>query len=116
MSDVRILAVSFEGGDRLENITHLWTAGGALAKQHAVEDLWAGRCRYYVVLPNGRVDVTPVPMRGPNLIAAMFGSRIRGDLASPRGDSLKDGLLTLPRLPSPTRPRRSLTMARHTVL
>lgn len=115
MSDVRILAVSLEGGDSLQHITHLWTAGGAMPKQHAVEDLWSGRCRYYVVLPNGRVDVLPVPPRGPNVIAALLGRRVRGDLASPRGDALKDSLLTLPRLPSPTRPRRSLAMAQQTM-
>jgi hypothetical protein len=108
MSDVRIIAVSMEGGDRPQHITHVWTIGGALARQHAVEDLWARRCRYYVALPNGRIDVVPVPARGPNLVATFFGRRLRGHLESPRGAAVKDSLLTLPRLPSPTRPRRSM--------
>jgi hypothetical protein len=107
MSDVRILAVSLEGGDRLQHITYLWTSAGATPRQRAVEDLWFGRCRYYVVLPNGRVDVLPVPARGPNLVLALLGRKIRGHLESPRGAAVKDSLLTLPRLPSPARPRRS---------
>jgi len=32
---------------------------------------------------------------------------VRGHLSSPRGSAAKDSLLTLPRLPSPARPRRS---------
>ena len=111
MSDVRIIAVSLEGGELLKHVTHVWTAEGAMPKQRAVEDLWSGRHRYFLVLPNGRVDVAPVPARGPNVVSALLGKRIRGDLESPRGASLKDGLLTLPRLPSPTRPRRSRAMA-----
>lgn len=111
MSDVRIIAVSLEGGEQLEHVTHVWTADGAMPKQRAVEDLWSGRQRYYVVLPTGRVDVAPVPGRGPNMVTAWFGHRVNGHLASPRGASMKDGLLTLPRLPSPTRPRRSRAMA-----
>ena len=111
MSDVRIIAVSLEGGEQLEHLTHVWTVDGAMSKQRAAEEIWAGRHRYYVVLPTGRVDVAPVPARGPNLVANLFGRRIAGDLASPRGASLMDGLLTLPRLPSPTRPRRSRAMA-----
>ena len=111
MSDVRIIAVSIEGGEQLQHITHVWTVDGAMSKQRAVEEMWSGRSRYYVVLPNGRIDVSPVPARGPNLVSAFFGRRIQGDLASPRGASVKDSLLTLPRLPSPTRPRRSRAMA-----
>jgi hypothetical protein len=111
MSDVRIIAVSLEGGEQLEHLTHVWTTDGAMPKQRAVEDLWSGRHRYFLVLPTGRVDVAPTPARGPNLITALFGRRIQGDLTSPRGASLMDGLLTLPRLPSPTRPRRSRAMA-----
>ena len=111
MSDVRIIAVSLEGGEQLEHLTHVWTAEGAMSKQRAVEDLWSGRHRYYLVLPTGRIDVAPVPGRGPNPVSAFFGRRLQGDLASPRGASIKDGLLTLPRLPSPTRPRRSRAMA-----
>jgi len=111
MSDVRIIAVSLEGGEKLEHITHVWTVEGAMSKQRAVEEMWSGRTRYYVVLPTGRVDVGPVPARGPNLVSAFFGRRRRGDLESPRGGSMKDSLLTLPRLPSPTRPRRSRAMA-----
>jgi len=111
MADVRIIAVSLEGGEQLEHLTHVWTTDGAMLKQRAVEDLWSGRHRYFLVLPTGRVDVAPVPARGPNVIHALLGRRIRGDLESPRGISLKDGLLTLPRLPSPTRPRRSRAMA-----
>ena len=111
MSDVRIIAVSLEGGERLEHLTHVWTAEGAMPKQRAVEDMWSGRRRYYVVLPSGRVDVAPVPGRGPNLLSALLGKRVEGDLESPRGASMKDSLLTLPRLPSPTRPRRSRAMA-----
>ncbi|MGZ5203351.1 MAG: hypothetical protein ACXWIZ_00430 [Caldimonas sp.] len=110
MSDVRIIAVSLEGGENLQHITHVWTVGGATSKQRAVEELWSGRCRYYVVLPTGRVDVVPVPPRGPNVVTAFFGRRVRGNLASQRGATLKDSLLTLPRLPSPTRPRRSRAM------
>ena len=107
MSDVRILAVSLEGGDQPQHITYIWTAAGATARQRAVEDLWLGRCRYYVVAPSGRIDVTPVPSRGPNAVATLFGRRVRGHLNSPRGSGTKDSLLTLPRLPSPARPRRS---------
>lgn len=107
MSDVRIIAVSLEDGDQLQNITHVWTVGGAVSRQRVVEDLWSGRCRYYVMLPTGRVEVAPVPSRGPNLVTAFFGHRIRGHLESPRDAAVRDGLLTLPRLPSPTRPRRS---------
>lgn len=111
MSDVRIIAVSLEGGEQLDHLTHVWTVDGAMSKQRAVEEMWAGRHRYYVVLPTGRVDVAPVPARGPNLVAHWLGRRVEGNLESPRGASLKDGLLTLPRLPSPTRPRRSRAMA-----
>jgi len=111
MSDVRIIAVSLEGGEQLQHITHVWTVDGAMPKQRAVEDMWSGRCRYYVVLPTGRCDVAPVPSRGPNAVTAFFGRRVRGDIASPRGATMKDSLLTLPRLPSPTRPRRSRAMA-----
>jgi hypothetical protein len=107
MSDVRILAVSFEGGERLQHITYLWTVGGAMPRQRAVDDLWSRRCRYYVVLPSGRIDVAPVPARGPGVVAALLGRRFPGHLESPRGASVKDALLTLPRLPSPSRPRRS---------
>ena len=111
MSDVRIIAVSLEGGEQLEHLTHVWTLEGAMSKQRAVEEIWAGRNRFYVVLPTGRADVAPVPARGPSLVENLFGRRIEGNLESPRGTSLKDGLLTLPRLPSPTRPRRSRAMA-----
>ena len=107
MSDVRIIAVSLEGGEDVQHISHVWTVGGAMSLQRAVAELWSGRCRYYVVLPTGRVDVLPLPARGPNLLGAFFGRRPRGRLESPRGGALKDSLLTLPRLPSPTRPRRS---------
>lgn len=107
MSDVRIIAVSLEGGDQLQHITHVWTVGGALSRQRVAEELWSGRCRYYVMLPTGRVEVAPVPARGPNFFSTFFGRRIRGHLASPRDARLRDSLLTLPRLPSPTRPRRS---------
>ena len=107
MHDVRILAVSLEGGQGLEHITYLWTAEGALLRQHAVEQLWSGRCRYHVVAPNGRVEVIPVPECGPGLVAALLGRRVDGRLESPRGAAVKDALLTLPRLPSPARPRRS---------
>ena len=111
MADVRIIAVSLEGGEQLQHLTHVWTHDGAMSKQRAVEDLWSGRHRYFLVLPSGRVDVAPVPSRGPNVISALLGRRVPGDLQSPRGASLMDGLLTLPRLPSPTRPRRSRAMA-----
>jgi hypothetical protein len=114
MSDLRIIAVSLEGGDHLQHITHVWTPGGAMSKQRAVEELWSGRCRYYVVLPTGRIDVVPVPVRGPNVLTAFFGRRVRGNLESPRGATVKDSLLTLPRLPSPTRPRRSRALANAT--
>ena len=115
MSDVRIIAVSLEGGERLQHLTHVWTADGAMSKQRAVEDMWSGRRRFYVVLPSGRVDVAPVPARGPNLLSALLGKRVEGDLESPRGESMRDSLLTLPRLPSPTRPRRSRAMANASV-
>lgn len=111
MSDVRIIAVSLEGGEQLKHVTHVWTALGAMSRQRAVEEIWAGRNRYYVVLPTGRVDVAPVPARGPGIVANWLGRRVEGQLESPRGASLMDGLLTLPRLPSPTRPRRSRAMA-----
>ncbi|MEO5881146.1 MAG: hypothetical protein ABIQ06_01910 [Caldimonas sp.] len=111
MSDVRIIAVSLEGGEQLQHLSHVWTVDGAMSKQRAVEELWAGRNRYYVVLPTGRADVAPVPARGPSLVTAFFGRRLQGDLESPRGAALMDSLLTLPRLPSPTRPRRSRAMA-----
>jgi hypothetical protein len=108
MSDVRILAVSLEGGEQPQHITYIWTAAGAIPRQRAVEDLWLGRCRYYVVAPSGRIDVAPVPARGPSVVATLFGRRVRGHLKSRRGTSAAmDSLLTLPRLPSPARPRRS---------
>lgn len=105
--DVRIIAVSFEGGQGLEDISHVWTADGVLATQRAVEDLWARRCRYYTLTPNGRIDVLPTPRRGPNPIATLLGRKLRGTLGSERLAGARDGLLLLPRLPSPTRPRRS---------
>jgi len=111
MSDVRIITVSLEGAEHLQHISHVWTVGGAVALQRVVEELWSGRCRYYVVLPGGRVDVVPSPARGPNLVSALLGRRVRGHLESPRGAGLKDSLLTLPQLPSPTRPRRSRALA-----
>ncbi len=111
MSDVRIIAVSLEGGEHLQHITHVWTVGGAMSRQRVVEELWSGRCRYYVLLPTGRVEVAPVPARGPNVVTAFFGRRIRGHLESPRDTAVRDSLLTLPRLPSPTRPRRSQASA-----
>ena len=112
MSDVRIIAVSLEGGEHLQHITHVWTVGGAMSRQRVVEELWSGRCRYYVMLPTGRVEVAPIPARGPNIVTSFFGRRIRGHLESPRDATLRDGLLTLPRLPSPTRPRRSRALTR----
>ncbi|MEO8836025.1 MAG: hypothetical protein ABI364_04745 [Caldimonas sp.] len=115
MTEERIIAVSFEGGERLEHITYVWTIGGVLATQRAVDDLWARRCRYYVVMPSGRLDVDAVPARVPNPVAALFGKRFRGHLESPRGNALIDGLLTLPRLPSPARPRRSQAQANVTL-
>ena len=111
MPDVRIIAVSFEDGDRLQHVSHVWTVEGATALQHVVEDLWYGRRRYHVVMPTGRIEVVPVPARGPSRLAAWLGRRERGSVEAPRGASLRDGLLTLPRLPSPTRPRRSRAMA-----
>ncbi len=111
MSDVRIIAVSLDGGDQLQHITHVWTVGGALSRQLAVEDMWARRCRYYTMAPSGRIDVVAVPERGPNKVATLFGKRVRGHIESARLASLRDSLLTLPRLPSPTRPRRSLAAA-----
>lgn len=110
MADVRIIAVSFGDGEAPQSITHVWTVDGALPVQRAVEALWSGRSRFHVVLPAGRIDVVPVPARGPGFIGALLGRQVRGQLASPRGASLKDSLLTLPRLPSPTRPRRSRAM------
>jgi hypothetical protein len=107
MHDVRILAVSLEGGQGPQHITYLWTAEGALPRQLAVEQLWSGRYRYHVVAPNGRSEVNPVPERGPGPVAALLGRRAKGHLESPRGAAVKDALLTLPRLPSPARPRRS---------
>lgn len=109
--DVRIIAVSFEGGQGLEDISHVWTADGVLATQRAVEDLWARRCRYYTVAPSGRIDVLAVPRRGPGIVASLLGRRARGSLESARSATATDSLLTLPRLPSPTRPRRSQAMA-----
>ena len=53
-------------------------SNGAMSKQRAVEEMWSGRTRYYVVLPTGRVDVAPVPARGPNLVTAFFGRRRPG--------------------------------------
>jgi len=111
MSDVRIIAVSLEGGEDVQHISHVWTVGGAMSLQRAVAELWSGRCRYYVVLPSGRVDVVPLPGRGPNVVSVLLGRRMRGHLEAPRGAGLKDSLLTLPRLPSPTRPRRSRALA-----
>ena len=107
MSDVRIIAVSLEGGDQLQHITHVWTVAGPMSRQRVVEELWSGRCRYYVMLPTGRVEVAAVPTRGPNVVSVFLGRRLRGHLESPRDAAVRDSLLTLPRLPSPTRPRRS---------
>jgi hypothetical protein len=111
MSDVRIIAVSLDGGNQLQNITHVWTVGGAMPRQHIVEDLWARRCKYYTVAPSGRIDVVAVPERGPNFVASLLGRRVRGHIESARVAAVRDSLLTLPRLPSPTRPRRSVAAA-----
>ncbi|HZV94130.1 MAG TPA: hypothetical protein VFF72_13000 [Caldimonas sp.] len=111
MSDIRIIAVSLEGGEQLQHITHVWTVGGAMPRQRAVDDLWARRCRYYTVAPTGRIDVLALPRRGPGIVAFLLRRRVRGILESARGASATDSLLTLPRLPSPTRPRRSRAMA-----
>ena len=110
MADQRIIAVSIDGGSRPEHVTHVWTIDGATAMQRVVNELWSGRGRYYVVLPSGRVDVVPVPAKGPGWLESLLGKRGAGHLESPRGAALTDSLLTLPRLPSPTRPRRSRAM------
>jgi hypothetical protein len=110
MSDVRIIAVSLEGGEQLEHLTHVWTVDGAMSKQRAVEEIWAGRNVLRRPADRPRRRRAGAGAR-PNLIASFFGRRVEGDLESPRGASLMDGLLTLPRLPSPTRPRRSRAMA-----
>lgn len=107
MPERRIIAVSLEGGNGLQHITHIWTDAGVLSRQRAVEDLWSRRCRFYTVATSGRIDVLPVPARGRNIVAALFGRKVRGHLESARVAASADSLLTLPRLPSPTRPRRS---------
>ena len=111
MSERRIIAVSLEGGNGLQHITHVWTDAGVLSRQRAVDELWSRRCRFYTVATSGRIDVVPVPARGAGMIAALFGRKVRGHLESARITAAADSLLTLPRLPSPTRPRRSQAAA-----
>ncbi len=107
MAEVRIIAVSFNGGKEVENISYVWTAGGATTARRVVEDLWFKRCSYYTVSPSGRVAVTAVPDKGPGLLARALGRRARAHLISPATGRAIDSLLTLPRLPSPDRGRRS---------
>ncbi len=107
MAEVRIIAVSFNGGKEVENISYVWTAGGATTVRRVVEDLWFKRCSYYTVSPSGRVAVTAVPDKGPGLLARALGRRAHAHLISPATGRAIDSLLTLPRLPSPDRGRRS---------
>ena len=112
MSDVRIIAVSLEGGERLEHITHVWTADGAMPKQRAVEDMWSGtapllrrpadlpgRCRAGAgarAQPRHRV-LRPSPPGRPRV--------------APRREHEGQSADASPAPPSPTRPRRSRAMA-----
>jgi len=107
MAEVRIIAVSFNGGNEVENISYVWTAGGATTTRRVVEDLWFKRCSYYTVSPSGRVPVTAVPDKGPGLLARALRRRLPAHLISPAAGRSIDSLLTLPRLPSPDRGRRS---------
>lgn len=107
MAEVRIIAVSFRGAKEVENVSYVWTAGGATPVRRVVEDLWCRRCSYYTVSPSGRVAVTAVPERGPGLLARALGRRTSAHLISPATARGIDSLLTLPRLPSPDRGRRS---------
>ncbi len=107
MAEVRIIAVSFNGGKEVENISYVWTAGGATATRRVVEDLWCKRCSYYIVSPSGRVAVNALPVRGPGLLARALGRRGDAHLSSPATGRVIDSLLMLPRLPSPDRGRRS---------
>ena len=107
MDPVRILAVSLLGGSSLRHITHVWTAAGALPVQHVVDELWRRKSSFYVFTPNGRAEVAPVPARGPNLLQRMLGKPVDGHLASSRTPRHLDALLGLPKLPSPSRGRRS---------
>ena len=107
MAEVRIIAVSFKGGKEVENISYVWTVGGATSARRVVEDLWFKRCSYYTVSPSGRVAVTAVPEKGPGILARALGRRLDAHLTSPATGRAIDSLLTLPRLPSPDRGRRS---------
>lgn len=111
MAEVRIIAVSFEGGKQLRHISHVWTAGGATPTRRAVEDLWKKRCSYYTMAPSGRIEVTAVPARAPGLMTALLGREIEIRLESQALVRNADSLLTLPRLPSPNRVRRSQQVA-----
>ena len=108
MADVRIIAVSYEGGVSLHHVTHVWTQHGFVSRQRAVDDLRARRCRYYTLTPSGRIDLVPVPGGVGGWLKALLRGR-DGHLASATASPAQgaDSLLSLPRLPSPTRPRRS---------
>ncbi len=107
MTEVRIIAVSFAGGTAVENISYVWTAGGATTTRRAVEDLWSRRCSYYTVSPSGRIAVNAKPASGPTIVARALGRRVVAHLQSHAAGRTVDSLLTLPRLPSPDRGRRS---------
>lgn len=107
MTEVRIIAVSLLGGQGVEHITHVWTAGGMMPARHVVEDIWKRRCAYYTVAPTGRIPVRVVPSRGPGPIDWLLRRAVTAHLASDANARLTDPLLGLPKLPSPNRGRRS---------
>lgn len=108
MAEVRIIAVSYSGAKQVENISYVWTAGGATAAARIIDDIWYRRCSYYAVSTSGRVPVTAVPARGPGLLARVLGApRPKAHLQANAVDRGLDSLLALPHLPSPDRGRRS---------
>ncbi len=108
MAEVRIIAVSYSGIKQVENISYVWTAGGATPAARIVDDIWYRRCSYYTVSSSGRVGVTTVPAKGPGLLARALGApRPKSHLQSHAVERSLDSLLALPHLPSPDRGRRS---------
>ena len=107
MAETRILAVSYLGDHSLRNITHVWTAGGAVSVRQALDEVWRRRSAFYVLTPGGHIPVRALPARGPSALQRLLGVHVEGTLvAAPTAGSL-DALLGLPKLPSPNRGRRS---------
>ena len=107
MQDIRVIAVSLEGEDSVENITHFWTINGLASARQVFDDVRARRRGYHTVSPLGKIPVIAAMQRKPTVIDRLLRRPIDGHVRSHVAPSKRDSLLLLPRLPSPTRPRRS---------